>query len=468
MNTFFKLKENKTTVSTEIMAGVTTFFAMSYILFVNPSILSETGMPFQAVFLATIIASIIGTLIMGLFANVPYAQAPGMGLNAFFTFTVVFGMGYTWQQALAMVFICGLINILITVTKIRKMIIKAIPESLQHAIGGGIGIFVAYVGLKNAGLLSFTVQAEPQNGVVNGSSIVPALGNFDNPAIILAVIGLVLTTILVVTNVRGAILIGILVTTLVAIPMGVVDTASVDWHANSLGNSFKELGTTFGAAFGAEGLQSLFSDSSKIPQVLMTIIAFSLSDTFDTIGTFIGTGRRTGIFSKEDELALEDSKGFSTKMDKALFADAIATSIGAIFGTSNTTTYVESAAGIGAGGRTGLTSVVVAILFALSSLFSPLIAIVPAQATAPALILVGIMMLASFKDINWTDLEDAIPAFFASIFMGLCYSISYGIAAGFIFYAVVKVVKGKAKEVSPIIWVIDALFILNFVILAIL
>ena len=439
MNTFFKLKENKTTVSTEIMAGVTTFFAMSYILFVNPSILSETGMPFQAVFLATIIASIIGTLIMGLFANVPYAQAPGMGLNAFFTFTVVFGMGYTWQQALAMVFICGL-----------------------------IGIFVAYVGLKNAGLLSFTVQAEPQNGVVNGSSIVPALGNFDNPAIILAVIGLVLTTILVVTNVRGAILIGIVVTTLVAIPMGVVDTASVDWHANSLGNSFKELGTTFGAAFGAEGLQSLFSDSSKIPQVLMTIIAFSLSDTFDTIGTFIGTGRRTGIFSKEDELALEDSKGFSTKMDKALFADAIATSIGAIFGTSNTTTYVESAAGIGAGGRTGLTSVVVAILFALSSLFSPLIAIVPAQATAPALILVGIMMLASFKDINWTDLEDAIPAFFASIFMGLCYSISYGIAAGFIFYAVVKVVKGKAKEVSPIIWVIDALFILNFVILAIL
>ena len=277
MNTFFKLKENKTTVSTEIMAGVTTFFAMSYILFVNPSILSETGMPFQAVFLATIIASIIGTLIMGLFANVPYAQAPGMGLNAFFTFTVVFGMGYTWQQALAMVFICGLINILITVTKIRKMIIKAIPESLQHAIGGGIGIFVAYVGLKNAGLLSFTVQAEPQNDVVNGSSIVPALGNFDNPAIILAVIGLVLTTILVVTNVRGAILIGIVVTTLVAIPMGVVDTASVDWHANSLGNSFKELGTTFGAAFGAEGLQSLFSDSSKIPQVLMTIIAFSLS-----------------------------------------------------------------------------------------------------------------------------------------------------------------------------------------------
>ncbi|MGG5340509.1 NCS2 family permease [Enterococcus sp. AZ192] len=468
MEKFFKLKENKTNVSTEMMAGVTTFFAMSYILFVNPSILSQTGMPFQAVFLATIIASIIGTLIMGLFANVPYAQAPGMGLNAFFTFTVVFGLGYTWQQALAMVFICGLINILITVTKIRKLIVKAIPESMQHAIGGGIGIFVAYVGIKNAKLLDFTVQAEPKNGAVNGDSIVPALGNFNNPEIILAVIGLVLTTVLVVLNVRGSILIGIVATTIIAIPLGVVDLSAINWQQSSLGNSLGELKTTFGAAFGSEGMQSLFSDASKIPQVLMTVIAFSLSDTFDTIGTFIGTGRRTGIFSKEDELALEDSKGFSTKMDKALFADAVATSIGAVFGTSNTTTYVESAAGIGAGGRTGLTSVVVAAMFALSSLFSPLIAIVPAQATAPALILVGVMMLASFKDIEWTNLEEAIPAFFASIFMGLCYSISYGIAAGFIFYVVVKVAKGKIAEISPILWIVNALFILNFIILAIL
>ena len=251
--------------------------------------------------------------------------------------------------------------------------------------------------------------------------------------------------------------------------MGVVQLGAIDWHANSLSSSIQELGTTFGAAFGSDGMGSLFSDSSKLPQVLMTILAFSLSDTFDTIGTFIGTGRRTGIFSKEDENALDnDSKGFKTKMDKALFADAIATSIGAIFGTSNTTTYVESAAGIGAGGRTGLTSVVVAILFALSSLFSPLIAIVPAQATAPALILVGVMMLASFADINWLDLEEAVPAFFASVFMGLCYSISYGIAAGFIFYTIAKVIKGKTNEVSPILWVVDLLFILNFIILAIL
>ncbi|KAF1303650.1 NCS2 family permease [Enterococcus sp. JM9B] len=478
MDKFFKLKENNTTVSTEIVAGLTTFFAMSYILFVNPSILSASGMPFQAVFLATIIASVIGTLVMGLFANVPYAQAPGMGLNAFFTFTVVFGLGYSWQQALAMVFICGLINIFITVTKIRKLIIHAIPESMQHAIGGGIGIFVAYVGLKNANLLSFSadsavitssaVEGEKAVNVTMNGGVVPALANFNNAPVILAVIGLVLTTILVVKNVRGGILIGIVGTTIIGIFMGVVDLSAIDWQTNSLGNSIKELGTTFGAAFGSEGMQSLFSDSSKIPQVLMTIIAFSLSDTFDTIGTFIGTGRRTGIFSQSDEAALEDSQGMNTKMDRALFADAIATSIGAIFGTSNTTTYVESAAGIGAGGRTGLTSVVVAALFAISSFFSPLVSVVPAQATAPALILVGVMMMASFKDIDWSNLEDAVPAFFASIFMGLCYSISYGIAAGFIFYTIVKVIKGKFSEVSPILWVVDILFILNFIILAIL
>lgn len=478
MEKFFKLKENETKVSTEVIAGVTTFFAMSYILFVNPAILSASGMPFQAVFLATIIASVVGTLIMGLFANVPYAQAPGMGLNAFFTFTVVFGLGYTWQQALAMVFICGLINIFITVTKIRKLIIHAIPESMQHAIGGGIGIFVAYVGIKNANLISFSadsatitssmVDGEVATNVTMNGGVVPALVNFNNPEVLLSVIGLVLMTVLVVMNIRGAILIGIVGTTIIGILMGVVDLSAIDWQANSLENSINELGVTFGAAFGPEGMQSLFADSAKIPQVIMTIIAFSLSDTFDTIGTFIGTGRRTGIFSQEDEDALEDSKGFTTKMDRALFADAVATSIGAVFGTSNTTTFVESAAGIGAGGRTGLTSVVVAGMFLLSSLFSPIISIVPAQATAPALILVGVMMMASFKDIDWTQLEEAVPAFFASIFMGLCYSISYGIAAGFIFFAIVKVVKGKGKEVSPVLWIVNALFILNFVIMAIL
>jgi AGZA family xanthine/uracil permease-like MFS transporter len=475
MDKFFKLKESGTTVSREIMAGLTTFFAMSYILFVNPDMLSKTGMPYQAVFLATIIASVIGTLIMGLFANVPYAQAPGMGLNAFFTFTVVFGLGYSWQEALAMVFICGIINILITVTKIRKMIIKAIPESIQHAIGGGIGVFIAYIGIKNAGLLKFTLDpgtytvvgkgADKGKATIEGAaSAVPALVNFNQPAVLVALIGIAITAILVVKNVKGAILISIVATTVLAIFAGVVDLSAIDFKANSLGSAFNELGDTFGAAFSHKGMGTLFSDSAKIPQVLMTILAFSLSDTFDTIGTFIGTGRRSGIFSEEDEASLENGSGFSSKMDKALFADATATSIGAIFGTSNTTTYVESAAGIGAGGRTGLTSVVTAICFILSSVLLPFISIVPSAATAPVLIIVGVMMLGSFKDINWTDLEEAIPAFFASIFMGLAYSISYGIAAGFIFFAITKVVTGKAKEVSPIIWVVNFLFILNFII----
>lgn len=479
MDKFFKLKESGTTVSREIMAGLTTFFAMSYILFVNPDMLSKTGMPYQAVFLATIIASVIGTLIMGLFANVPYAQAPGMGLNAFFTFTVVFGLGYSWQEALAMVFICGIINILITVTKIRKMIIKAIPESIQHAIGGGIGVFIAYIGIKNAGLLKFTLDpgtytvvgkgADKGTATIEGAaSAVPALVNFNQPAVLVALIGIAITVILVVKNVKGAILISIVATTVLAIFAGVVDLSAIDFKANSLGSAFNELGDTFGAAFSHKGMGTLFSDSAKIPQVLMTILAFSLSDTFDTIGTFIGTGRRSGIFSEEDEASLENGSGFSSKMDKALFADATATSIGAIFGTSNTTTYVESAAGIGAGGRTGLTSVVTAICFILSSVLLPFISIVPSAATAPVLIIVGVMMLGSFKDINWTDLEEAIPAFFASIFMGLAYSISYGIAAGFIFFAITKVVTGKVKEVSPIIWVVNFLFIINFIILAII
>lgn len=484
MENFFKLKENGTTVTTEIMAGLTTFFAMSYIIFVNPAILSLTGMPTQAVFLSTIIAATVGTLVMGLFANVPYAQAPGMGLNAFFTYTVVFALGFSWQEALAMVFICGIVNILITVTKIRKSIIHSIPESLQHAISAGIGVFVAYIGIKNAGFLQFTSEpgniqainnapfdatgsyAEGISSVITGGGIVPALVSFTSPGALLALIGLIITTILLIRNVKGAILIGIIVTTIIGIPMGVVDVSVVSNPANSLGNAFSELGTTFGAAFGNEGMISLFTDVARLPLVIMTVFAFSLSDIFDTIGTFIGTGRKTGIFSAEDELALDNSTGFKTKMDKALFADAIATSAGALFGTSNTTTYVESAAGIAAGGRTGLTSVVVAVLFLLTSLFSPFVALVPTQATSASLILVGVMMMSSFLEINWENLEEAIPAFFASIFMGLSYSISYGIAAGFIFYVIVKVAKGKIKDIHPVLWVSTGLFVLNFIIMA--
>ncbi|MFD1433096.1 MULTISPECIES: NCS2 family permease [Lacticaseibacillus] len=484
METFFKLKENGTTKRTELIAGLTTFFAMSYILFVAPSTLALTGMPSQAVFLATIIASATGTLIMGLFANVPYALAPGLGLNAFFTFTVVEALGFTWQEALALVFLCGVINILITVTKVRKLIIVAIPEVMQHAIGGGIGVFVAYIGLKNSGFLQFTTDAssilsvngqafKPGDGVKNGlesiisgGGITPALVNFTQAGAIVALLGLMLMAVLVVKKVPGAILIGIVATTLIGIPFGVTQLSAS--AGNSLGEAFSQLGTTFGAAFSSKGFGSLFTDAHHIMLSVMTIFAFSFSDIFDTLGTFIGTGRRTGIFSNEDLTQMKTGRGFSSKMDRALFADAIATGVGSVFGTSNITVFVESAAGIGAGGRTGLTAVVTAICFLLSALLSPLIAIVPTQAVAPALILVGIMMMSSFKEINWSDLADAVPAFMASIVMALVYNISYGIAAGFIFYCLIKLVTGKRKEVHPALWVVTGLFILDFVFMALL
>ena len=483
MEHFFKLKTYNTSVGTEILAGFTTFFAMSYILFVNPQLLSLTGMPSQAVFLATIIASAAGTLVMGLFANVPYALAPGMGLNAFFTYTVVFALGYSWQQALALVFICGLINILITVTSIRKTIIAAIPQVMQHAISGGIGVFVAYIGLKNAGFLQFTSDSSDilsinekaysahavvkgVTSVVTGGGIVPALTSFTESGALLALIGLLIMTVLVVKKVPGAVMISIVATTIIGIPMGVTNLSFAS--SNSLGSAVHQLGTTFGAAFSHAGFGTLFSDSSHILLTLMTTFAFCFSDTFDTIGTFIGTGHRSGIFTDEEIHQLETTKGFATRLDKALVADSVATSIGAVFGTSNTTTYIESAAGIGAGGRTGLTSVTVAILFIISGLFAPIISIVPTQAVALALILVGVMMASSLKEIDWGDLSEAIPSFMASVVMGLIYNISYGIAAGFIFYCLIKIIEGKIKEIHPMLGVVTVGFILNFIVLAIL
>ena len=451
MEHFFKLKENGTTVSTEITAGLTTFFTMAYIIIVNPTLLSQAGMELGAVFLATIIASIIGTLIMGLVANVPYAQAPGMGMNAFFVYTVCFNLGFTWQQALSMVFICGLINLLITVTKLRKSIIGAIPPSLQNAIGGGIGVFVAYLGLLNVGMITF-------------ESGVPAIATLNEPVLWLFLFGLVLTIVLLVCNVKGAILIGIVVSAIVGIPMGVTTTSDTV----SFSEACAALPTTFLAIFTPEGLPSLFADAARLPLAIITIFAFSISDTFDTIGTFIGTGRRAGIFSEEDEKAMENQPGFKSKMDRALFADATATSIGALFGTSNTTTFVESASGIGAGGRTGLTSVVVAICFAVSAFLASFVSAIPMAATAPALVVVGVMMLSAFKEINWEDFSEAVPAFFAGLFMALCYSISYGIAFGFISYCVVRICRREAGKVHPIIWAASILFILNFVLLAVI
>lgn len=485
LENFFQLKENDTNIGREIAAGLTTFFAMSYIVFVNPQILSLTGMPTQAVFMATIISTAIGTLILGLFAKVPYAQAPGMGLNAFFTYTVVFALGFTWQEALAMVFFCGVVNIIITVTRIRRMIIHAIPESLQHAIGGGIGVFIAYIGLKNAEFLEFTSEAQdivavnnaPYDGgvvegelntVITGGGIIPDIVSFTNPYAMLALIGLIITAILMIRNVKGAILIGIIATTLIGIPMGVTDLSGLSNPASSFAAAFSELGVTFGAAFGSEGIGSLVADPSRYALILITVFAFTLTDIFDTIGTFIGTGRKTGIFTLEDEKSMDEGVGLHTKMEKALFADAFATAAGAVFGTSPVTTFVESAAGIGAGGRTGLTSVTVAVMFLITALFAPLMGIVPGAATAPALILVGVLMMSAFAEIDWNNIEEAVPAFFASIFMGFAYSISYGIAAGFLFYIVTKTVTGKTKEIHPVIWVTTALFILNFIVLAVI
>jgi len=456
MEKFFKLKKYGTTVQTEILAGFTTFFTMAYILFVNPTILAKTGLPWGAVFLATIFASAIGTLIMGLFANVPYALAPGMGLNAFFTYTVCFALKFTPYEALAMVFVCGIINILITVTRVRKHIVKAIPLSLQHAIGGGIGLFIAFIGLNDVRMLNLIPFSDTDTGFTS-------MALFNSPTKLLFLFGLVLTIILMVKKVKGARLISIVATTLVGIPMGVVNVAAAAPTFSTIGENFAALGTVFGKAVGSEGIGSLFADMTRLPIVLTTIFAFSLTDTFDTIGTFIGTGRRSGIFTVEDEYALENGKGFSSRMDKALFADSVATSIGALLGTSNTTTYVESAAGIEEGGRTGLTAVTVAVLFLVCIVLAPFAGLVPAAATAPALVIVGILMASSFADVKWSDFEEAVPAFFAVSFMAFTYSISDGIAVGFISYSLVKLVTGKIKEVHPILLISTFLFIVNFV-----
>ena len=472
LESYFQLGQNGTTFSRELIAGATTFFAMVYIIFVNPNILSQTGIPKDAVFVATILATVIGTLVMALFANVPYALAPGMGLNAFFTYTVCFGLGFDWREALALVFICGILNVVITVTKVRKAIIRAIPKGLQNAIGGGIGLFIAYIGLKDAGMLTFTI--DPGHwvegfGVIYGdASAIPAISNFASWAPVLAIIGLLLTVILLVCKVKGAILIGIVATALLGIPMGLTvlpDFSSANYGAQVYGDMFRNFGSTIGQCF--VGFKGLFSSWSRLPLVFLAIFAFSLTDTFDTIGTFIGTGRRTGIFSDADLAAVENGTGFKTKMERALFADSIATSMGAILGTSNTTTYIESGAGIEAGGRTGLTSVFTAALFLLCIVFYPLVAVVPASATAPALIIVGIMMAGAFKEVEWSDFAEAVPAFLAAAMMAFAYSISIGIAFGFIFYVIVKVCQGKAKEIHPILWVSASLFLVYFIAMAI-
>lgn len=449
MGDLFRLKENGTTVDREVVAGLTTFFSMAYIIIVAPSILSESGMEWGAVFIAAVIASVVGTLVMSLYANVPFALAPGLGMCSFFVVTVCDQMGFTWQQALSMVFICGIINVMITVTNVRRQIIAAIPRSLQYAVSGGIGLFVAYIGLVQVEMVVF-----------DGGT--PALASFSDPAILLFLFGLVLAIVLYVRKVRGAIVIALILTTLVGVPIGVTTMA----ESVSFTDATAQLPDTLGVIFTSEGLPSLFSDTAMIPSAIVAIVSFSLVDTFDTIGTFVGTGRRSRLFS-EEELTSTESSGFRTRLDRALLADSCATSVGAVFGTSNTTTVVESTTGIEAGGRTGLTSLVVAVCIAVSALFASLISLIPASAYGAVLVLVGILMLPSFKDVAWDDVSEAVPAFFAGLFMALCYNISYGIAMGFVMYCLMKVVTRRTADVSRVMWAVTALFLVLFALQAI-
>jgi len=448
----FKLKENHTKVSTELLAGLTTFIAISYIIFINPKILSQTGMDYNAVYSATIIASVIGTLIVGLVANVPYVQSAGLGLNALFTYTICGSLGFTWEQGLTMIFICGIINILITATSVRKKLIKAIPVFLQDAITVGIGLFITYTGFRNANFIQFSVE-NVSNGMATGSSTIPSLVNFNEPAVFLALLGLLITSVLVLKKVKGSYLIGIIVTTLIGIPLGV--TAIPDFSNYTILPSIEP--TFFKLDF-----SGLLTAKAGIVTVIMTIFTLSVSDIFDSIGTFIGTGKKSGIFK------VDENGNMPKKLEKALFADSIATSIGAVLGTSNISTYVESSAGIEAGGRTGLTAVFAALCFIISLFIAPIVACVPMAAIAPVLILIGVSMIGSVKSINWDDISIALPAFFTIVIMPFAYSITAGIEIGFLFYILSSIVSKKDKEVSIMIYIFSLLFIIDFVYKAIL
>ena len=448
LDKMFKLKQNKTTVLTEFIAGLTTFMAMSYIIFVNPSVLSQTGMSYSSVYAATIITTVLATLVIGFYANVPYASSAGIGLGSLFAFTICGSLGYTWQQALAIVFICGVINLIITLTSIRKRIIKSIPTFLQEAITVGIGLFITYVGLINAGIIEFGADSIT-NGIAN--NVVPRLSDITNPTVLLALIGLAFTSILLIKKVKGAYLIGIIVTTIIGIPLGVT-------HLPDFSN-YTILPSIAPTAFKLD-FTGLFSVKSQVIVVLMTIFTLCISDLFDTIGIFIGTGKKAGIFK------IDKDGNMPKNLEKAMIADSTGTIIGSLLGTSNATTYLESSAGIEAGGRTGLTSVFVAFFFILALFVYPIIECVPMAAVAPILILIGVSMLENIGSIDWKDLMIAIPSFFIIVMMPLGYSITTGIEFGFIFYSLVNLYTGKAREVSPIIYVFSFLFIIKYILMA--
>ena len=425
----FGFDQKKHTVRTEIVAGITTFLTMAYILAVNPNIfsaLSDQGMPTGAVFTATAIASIIGTLMMAFYAKKPFGLAPGMGLNAFFVYTVCLGMGYSWQFALTAILIEGIIFIILSVTKVRDLIVNAIPKSLKSAIGAGIGIYIAFIGLQNAGI------------IVNDDATLVGLGDLTSAGGLLFIIGLILTGILVVLNVRGGILIGILATTIIGIPMGIT-------HMDGLVSSPASVGPLF---MKFEWSQILSLD------MLVVVLTFLCIDMFDTIGTVIAVSVKAGDV---------DENGNIPDLSKVFMADAVATTLGACVGSSTTTTYLESASGVSAGGRSGLTAFTIAICFALALFFSPLFLAIPSAATGAVLVIVGVMMMSPIKDIDWNDYSESIPAFITFALMPFAYSIAHGILLGIITYVVINACTGKVKKISITMWVLAALFILRYI-----
>ena len=435
MNTFlqktFGLNPAKHSVRTEIIAGITTFLTMAYILAVNPSIFSaleSQGMPTNAVFTATALAAIVGCLVMSIYAKKPFGLAPGMGLNAFFVYTVCLAMGHPWQMALTAIFLEGILFILLTVTNVRKLIVDAIPVTMKRAIGAGIGLYIAFIGLKSAGIID------------NSEATSVALGSFSEPAVILSIIGFLITSVLVILNVKGGMLLGIIATTLIGIPMGVTNFNGVMSTPPSIAPIFCQF----------EWSQILSWDMVAI------VFTFLFIDMFDTIGTVVGVSVKSGMVDKD---------GNVDGINKVLMADAVATVAGAVFGTSTTTTYIESASGVSEGGRTGLTSFTIAVCFAIALMFSPLFLAIPGAATGPVLFIVGVMMASPVRDIDWSDYSEAIPAFVTMLLMPLAYSISDGIMLGMITYTLLNALAGKLKKVSVMMWILAVLFILRYVLI---
>ena len=419
----------KTTVRTEIVAGVTTFLTMSYILAVNPAMFGELdGMPIGSVFTSTALAAIVGCLAMAFIGKLPFGLAPGMGLNAFFVYSVCMGMGYSWQFALTAVLIEGLIFIVLTLTNVREAIVDAIPMSLRNAIGAGIGLFIAFIGLKSAGVV-----------VADGATLV-ALGDITSGSALLAFIGLIITGFLYARNVPGAILLGIIITMLIGIPLGVTEFKGVVSVPESISPIFCQF--EFDKIFSVD--------------MLVVVFTFFFIDMFDTVGTLVGVCTKAKML---------DKKGNIHRVKQAFMADSIATTVGAILGTSTTTTYVESAAGVAQGGRSGLTALIVGGCFVVALFFSPLFLSIPSAATAPALIIVGLLMMEQAKNIPYDDFSESIPAFVCMIMMPLTYSISNGILIGMITYVLMNMICGKFKKLSPAIYILAVLFILKYILI---